>query len=204
MEIGANRLGEMLLEAGLIDRFQLESALSLQRNLGGRIGSALVKLGYLPEETIMEFIESQARFSRVALDELEIAPELMQLLAVERMLDLLVVPLELRKNKGEKNLRMAMTDPTNSRLIDDLQFATGCKILPVVATEDEIREAINNNLPAVAPPSWQEQPVAEEVDHQLVDFSVPSSEDPRLDRLLDVLQKKGILSVIDVERIKFD
>jgi len=203
MEIGANRLGEMLLEAGLIDRFQLESALSLQRNLGGRIGSALVKLGYLPEETIMEFIESQARFSRVALDELEIPPELMKLLSADRMLDLMVVPLELRKNKGEKILRMAMTDPTNSRLIDDLQFATGCKILPVVASEAEIQEAINNNLPAT-PPAREEQPVAEEVDHQLVDFSQTPGEDPRVDRLLEVLQKKGILSVIDVERIKFD
>lgn len=203
MEIGANRLGEMLLEAGLIDSFQLESALSLQRNLGGRIGSALVKLGYLPEETIMEFIESQARFSRVALDELEIAPELMKLMSADRMLDLLVVPLELRKNKGEKILRMAMTDPTNSRLIDDLQFATGCKVLPVVASEGEIQEAINNNLPA-PPPSREEEPMAEEVDHQLVDFSQAAGEDPRVDRLLEVLQKKGILSVIDVERIKFD
>jgi type IV pilus assembly protein PilB len=203
MELGANRLGEMLLEAGLIDRFQLESALSLQRNLGGRIGSALVKLGYLPEETILEFIESQAKFARVDLDELEIPAELMKLLSVERMLDLLVVPIELRKNKGEKNLRMAMTDPTNSRLIDDLQFATGCKILPVVATEDEIREAINNNLPA-APPSRQEQLLSEEVDHQLIDFSQTPGEDPRVDRLLEVLQQKGILSVIDVERIKFD
>lgn len=196
-------MGEMLLEAGLIDSFQLESALSLQRNLGGRIGSALVKLGYLPEETIMEFIESQARFSRVALDELEIAPELMKLMSADRMLDLLVVPLELRKNKGEKILRMAMTDPTNSRLIDDLQFATGCKVLPVVASEGEIQEAINNNLPA-PPPSREEEPMAEEVDHQLVDFSQTASEDPRVDRLLEVLQKKGILSVIDVERIKFD
>jgi len=203
MEIGANRLGEMLLEAGLIDSFQLESALSLQRNLGGRIGSALVKLGYLPEETIMEFIESQARFSRVALDELEIAPELMKMLSADRMLDLLVVPLELRKNKGEKILRMAMTDPTNSRLIDDLQFATGCKVLPVVASEGEIQEAINNNLPAT-PPSREEEPMVDEVDHQLVDFSQTTGEDPRVDRLLEVLQKKGILSVIDVERIKFD
>ncbi len=42
MKIAANRLGEMLLEAGLIDQFQLDSALSMQRNLGGRIGSSLV------------------------------------------------------------------------------------------------------------------------------------------------------------------
>ena len=63
MKLNANRLGEMLLEAGLIDQFQLESALSMQRNLGGQIGSALVKLGYLPEETILEYLEVQEKFA---------------------------------------------------------------------------------------------------------------------------------------------
>ena len=87
MQLNANRLGEMLLEAGLIDQFQLESALSMQRNLGGRIGSALVKLGYLPEETIMEFLETQVKYSRVSLKELEVPEQLMRLLSIERMLD---------------------------------------------------------------------------------------------------------------------
>ncbi len=204
MQLKANRLGEMLLEAGLIDQFQLESALSMQRNLGGRIGSALVKLGYLPEETILEFLETQVKLSRVSLKELEIPAQLMTLLPTERMLEQLVIPIELRKNQGEKTLRMAMTDPTNFKLIDDLQFATGCKILPVLAAEDDITEAIRNNLPQEesAPP----EPVIEEdmcVDHNMVDFSDVPGHDPRLDRLLTLLKEKGVLSVIDVERIKF-
>ena len=204
MQLNANRLGEMLLEAGLIDQFQLESALSMQRNLGGRIGSALVKLGYLPEETIMEFLETQVKYSRVSLKELEVPEQLMRLLSIERMLDLLVIPIELRKSGSEKSLRMAMTDPTNLKLIDDLQFATGCKILPVLAPEDEIAQAIRNNQPkelAKAPePVEQKIPV----EHNMVDFSEISPHDPRLDRLLDLLNKKGILSVIDIERIKFN
>ena len=105
MKLKANRLGEMLLEAGLIDQFQLDSALSMQRNLGGRIGSALVKLGYLPEGTIMEFLESQAKYSRVALDDLEIAPQLLSLISRERLLQLLVVPIELLQSGKEKTLR---------------------------------------------------------------------------------------------------
>ena len=147
MQINANRLGEMLLEAGLIDQFQLDSALSMQRNLGGRIGSALVKLGYLPEETIMEFLETQVKYSRVSLLELEIPKELMSLLSLERMAELMVIPIELRKSGHEKLLRVAMTDPTNVKLIDDLQFATGCKVIPVLAAEAEISQAIKNNAP---------------------------------------------------------
>ena len=205
MQINANRLGEMLLEAGLIDQFQLESALSMQRNLGGQIGSALVKLGYITEETVLEFLEVQEKYARVSLVEYEIPEPLVALLSVERMLELMVIPMELREIGNEKILRIAMTDPTNLQLVDDLQFATGCRVIPVLAAEDEIEQAIKNNLP-------QEQP--EELSdpeenltppgYGSVDFRKIVSEDVRLDRLLELLKEKGVLSVLDIERIKFN
>ena len=207
MQINENRLGEMLLEAGLIDQFQLESALSLQRNLGGQIGSALVKLGYLPEETILEFLESQVKYSRVSLQELEIPESLMALLSAERMLELMVIPIELRKTGNEKLLRIAMTDPTNLKLVDDLQFATGCKVIPVLAVEDEIEKAIKNNMPKELPkPPEPSEPAGEKsvIDYDAVDFSAVSTEDRRLDRLLELLKERGVLSVIDIERVKFN
>jgi len=204
MQINANRLGEMLLEAGLIDQFQLESALSLQRNLGGQIGSALVKLGYLPEETIIEFLESQEEYSRISLQELKVPESLMALLSAERMLELMVIPIELRKTAEEKILRVAMTDPTNLKLVDDLQFATGCRVVPVLAVEAEIEQAIQNN----SPKELQEplEPVVEKsvLDYDVVDFSATSTVDPRLDLLLELLKEKGVLSVLDIERIKFN
>jgi type IV pilus assembly protein PilB len=204
MKLKANRLGEMLLEAGLIDQFQLDSALSMQRNLGGRIGSALVKLGYLPEETIMEFLESQSKFSRVSLQDLDIPLALITMLPAEKLKHLLVVPIELRQSGQEKTLRVAMTDPTNQRLISDLQFATGCRVLPVLASEDEIREALKNNLP-VEPPKAPEPQLSQPLnDPNLIDFAELPTDDPRLDRLLEVLQEKGVLSAIDVQRIKYD
>lgn len=200
MPLKENRLGEMLLEAGLIDQFQLDSALSMQRNLGGRIGSAVVKLGYLPEETILEILESQAKFARVSLADLEIPQQLMLLIPRERLLHRLVIPIELRQTGKEKTLRVAMTDPTNLKLIDELQFASGCRVLPVLASEDEIRRALEKNLP-------QEKPQAPplEAPDAFIDFSSAdfSATDPRIDRLLDVLKGKGILSAIDVERVKF-
>lgn len=204
MQIAANRLGEMLLEAGLIDQFQLDSALSMQRNLGGRIGSALVKLGYLPEETILDFLESQSKFSRISLQDLEIPLGLMTMLPADKLKHLLVVPIELRQTGQEKTLRMAMTDPTNLKLITDLQFATGCRVLPVLASEDEIRQALENNLPVEAPkPPAIETPQAP-FDPSLIDFGDLPGNDPRLDRLLEILKEKGVLSALDIERVKFD
>lgn len=203
MEMNANRLGEMLLDAGLIDQFQLESALSMQRNLGGRVGSALVKLGYLPEETIMEFIETQEELSRVSLYDLKISEPIMALLSVARMQELLVIPIDLRSTDNEKLLRVAMTDPTNRKLVDDLQFATGCKVIPVLAAEEEIELALKNNLPKPPPKSETNGDNNLGVNPNLVDLSEVFSEDPRLDRLLDILQKKGVLSALDAERVRF-
>ncbi len=205
MQIKSNRLGEMLLEAGMIDRFQLDSALSMQRNLGGRIGSALVKLGYLPEETIMEFLESQAKYSRVQLQDLDIPPELMTLISAEKLLHLLVIPIELRKTGAEKILRVAMTDPTNLKLVDDLQFASGCRVLPVLASESEIQQALNKHLPKEQSKAMDH---SDEVDEMFKEFQLEvdagPTKDHRLDKLLNLLKEKGVLSVIDIERIKFD
>lgn len=226
MKLKSNRLGEMLLEAGLIDQFQLESALSMQRNLGGRIGSAIVKLGYLPEDTIMEFLESQSKFSRVSLESLEIPLSLISVLPVAKMKHLLVVPIELRQSGAEKTLRIAMTDPTNQKLISDLQFTTGCRVLPVLASEDEIRRVLENNLPKEIPKPYNDEPEITFDDPHLIDFGSsedvdfggpaeidfagstdlgrpqPSGGDPRLDRLLELLKAKGIFSDLDVKRVK--
>lgn len=214
MATNSNRLGEMLLEAGLIDQFQLESALSMQRNLGGQIGRALVKLGYLPEETVMQFLETQARVARVALRRIKIPHEVIRLIPAARMYELLVVPVDLNEQNGERSLRVAMTDPTNRKLIDDLRFATGCKILPLLATEEDIEEAINNNIPGDAPLFSDPPTPDQKTDSQaygLVDldrgaaekFSFRREQDPRFDRLLDLLQQKGILNAIETERIRF-
>ena len=194
-----NLLGEMLLEAGLIDQFQLESALSMQRNLGGQIGSALVKLGYLPQETIAEFLESQEQRSQLPLEKLVLSQQILSLLPLERMEELTVMPVELRKSGGEKILRVAMTDPENLQLIDKLQFMTGCKIIPMQAAAEEILQAVDNNAPIEPPEEAVEVPAP---DYGAVDFAAISPEDPRLDRLLTVLMEKGVLCTLDVERIK--
>ena len=200
MQLNANRLGEMLLEAGLIDQFQLESALSLQRNLGGQIGSALVKLGYIPEQTILEYLEIQEKYARIPLEDISLSEDIKQLLSFDKMLELIVIPIELNVVNSEKTLRVAMTDPTSVDIVDMLQFITGCRILPVVATEEEILTAIRRNMPSVPPP----EPVTDfgGGDYDTVDFGNIGNDDPRVDRLLQVLEQKGILSPYDVNKIK--
>ncbi|MFO7812734.1 MAG: hypothetical protein R6V21_07190 [Pelovirga sp.] len=199
MDIKSNMLGDLLLEAGLIDQFQLDSALSYQRNLGGQIGAALVKLGYLPQETIAEFLEAQQLYSRVGLDELTIDPVLMELLPLKRMEQLTVFPVQLRYQQNEKILRVAMTDPTDLRLIENLQFITGCRVLPLVATEDDILHAIRMNTDDDLSLLESDPGVVDLMGNTLVDLT--PDVDVRFDRLLQTLREKGLLTKADVERI---
>lgn len=199
MEIKSNMLGELLLEAGLIDQFQLDSALSFQRNLGGQIGAALVKLGYLPLETIVEFLETQQLYSHVNLEELTIDPLLLELLPAQRMQQLKVFPVELRYQGKEKILRVAMADPTDLRLIENLQFITGCRVMPLVATEEDILRAITMNEDEDLYLQNSVEELEEFFDGNLVDLT-PELE-IRFDRLLQVFKEKGILSQADIERI---
>lgn len=199
MEIQSNMLGDLLLESGLIDQFQLESALSYQRNLGGQIGAALVKLGYLPQETIVEFLETQQLYSRVILDEFAVDPILMELLPLERMKQLKVFPVQLRYQENEKILRVAMADPTDLRLIENLQFITGCRVLPLLATEEDIFHAIRINDDDSMSSQNSVAGVDGLLDGNLADLT-PDLE-VRFDRLLQVFKEKGILSQADIERI---
>ncbi len=199
MDIKSNMLGDLLLEAGLIDQFQLDSALSYQRNLGGQIGAALVKLGYLPQETIAEFLEAQQLYSRVGLDELTIDPVLMELLPLKRMEQLMVFPVQLRYQENEKILRVAMTDPTDLRLIENLQFITGCRVLPLVATEDDILHAIRMNTDDDLQLQDSDPGLEDLMDNALVDLT--PNVDVRFDRLLQILREKGLLTKADIERI---
>jgi type IV pilus assembly protein PilB len=199
MEIKSNMLGELLLEAGLIDQFQLDSALSFQRNLGGQIGAALIKLGYLPDETIVEFLEKQQLYSRVSLEELTVDPLLLELLPVQRMQQLKVFPVELRYQGKEKVLRVAMTDPTDLRLIENLQFITGCRVMPLMASEEDILRAITMNEEDDLYLQDCVEDLEEFFDGNLVNLT-PELE-IRFDRLLQVLKEKGSLSKADIERI---
>ncbi len=199
MEIKSNMLGDLLLEAGLIDQFQLDSALSYQRNLGGQLGAALIKLGYLPEETILEFLETQQLYSRVSLDELTLDPLLLELLPAPRMQQLKVIPLELRYQGKEKILRVAMVDPTDLRLIENLQFITGCRVLPIVAAEEDILRAIAINKPDDQNLVGSDEELEDFLGGHVVDLT-PELE-VRFERLLQVFKEKGMLSQADIERI---
>ena len=139
MSVGTARLGELLVKANLITDEQLKKALQQQDNSGGRLGSNLVKLGYVSEDDITSFLSKQYGVPSINLSHFEIDPTVVKLVPPEVAQKHLVIPL----NRTGSVLTVAMADPSNIFAIDDIKFMTGFKVETVVASETSIKNAIN-------------------------------------------------------------
>lgn len=135
------RLGELLLEAGVVDNTQLQAALGHQRRWGGRLGQALIDLKMATEEQIVSALASKLGFARVALDQVEYGPGL--------ELALRLVPHEFAERNqllpyaaDANTLLVAMADPSNVGVIDELAFRTGRRVKMAIAGDREIARAI--------------------------------------------------------------
>ena len=133
------RLGDMLVQAGKITPGQLDEALKGQAIFGGRFGTNLVEMGYLDEHDLAEFLSRKTGIPHADPERmLDISPEIIKLIPIDYVKKYRVVPIELNKRK----LTLAMVDPTDFHAIDELSFATGYVIVPVIAPELRIVTAM--------------------------------------------------------------
>ncbi len=134
----AKKIGELLIESGLIDDFQLSAALAHQRNWGGKLGAVLVEMEFVKEEDVAKAIAEKLRTPYANLFEPEIPEAVLKLIKGDVAKKYSVVPV--KKEAG--GIVVAMSDPLDIEVIDALRFATGQKIKPALALESEIRDAI--------------------------------------------------------------
>ncbi|MCB0411340.1 MAG: Flp pilus assembly complex ATPase component TadA, partial [Bdellovibrionales bacterium] len=131
-------LGELLVRQNLINMDQLEHAKREQRNHGGRLTTALVKMGYVNESDLAEFLGQQYKVPTIDLSNFELDPEAIKLVGRQVCEKYSVIPV----SKAGRNLVVAFADPSNIYVKDDLAILTRHKIEPVVASEFAINNAI--------------------------------------------------------------
>src|SRR5206468_10229935 len=136
-----SRLGDLLVAGGVITPQQLREALAYQRIKGGRLGICLIKLGYLTEDILHSVLTRQCGISLVDLSATDIEPDVVKLLPRECVVRYSVMPVRRLGNV----LSVAMNDPNDVLVLDDLRFRTGCKIEPLLARESAILEAIDKH-----------------------------------------------------------
>mgnify|MGYP002778863895 CR=1 FL=1 len=132
------KLGEILVRENLITAQQLRDALDYQREKGGRLGSNLVKLGFISDDVITAVLSRQYGVPSINLDLFHIEEETINLISQEVALKYIVLPI----SKVGATLTLAMADPTNVFAMDDIKFMTGLNIEPVIASETSIHAAI--------------------------------------------------------------
>lgn len=136
------KLGELLIRAGLIDGFQLNAALAYKRHWGGRMGESLVRLGYISESDLRNFLARQFDLPQVDLITHRIAPEVLDYIPEAKAREFCVIPVDRVEIRGIMHLVVAMPDPTNLPVIDALQFLTECWIKPTMVDAETILKAI--------------------------------------------------------------
>lgn len=132
------RLGDLLIDEGLITEEQLKTALADQKANAGRLGGILVNLGFVTDEQISAALGKQYHVPVADFDSAELDQMTLRIIDAKIAQKFQVIPV---KREG-KNLFLAMTNPVDVYTIEDIKFATGYNVVPMVASENVIAKAI--------------------------------------------------------------
>jgi type IV pilus assembly protein PilB len=135
----SERLGDLLLREGLISREQLAKALQEQQQNGTRVGYNLVKLGFIQETELTKALARQYKMPAVDLTKFEVDPKIAKLIPTDIATKKLVLPLK----RDGRTLTVAMADPTDLGVVEDLKFITRYDIFPVIAGEFTLRGIVD-------------------------------------------------------------
>ena len=133
-----DRIGETLVREGFITKDQLSRALQEQTQSGNRLGYCLVKLGYIDENELTKLLARQHRMPAVDLKRFEVDARIIKLVPSDLATKHLILPLK----RDGRTLTVAMADPSNIAVIDDLKFITRYDIFPVLAGEFTLRNFV--------------------------------------------------------------
>ncbi|MBI4868767.1 MAG: Flp pilus assembly complex ATPase component TadA [Candidatus Wallbacteria bacterium] len=160
-------LGLSLIEAGFVTREQLDLALKKHRKTGDTLGYTLLKLGYLSEQQLLNFLESKLGFPHANLANYVVDSSIISLIPEDIARKYQVFPLMKVKN----SLTVAMLDPLDTFVMENIKYTTGCDIKPLVSTKDEIMQAIDKYYKSARDAAAPDKPSRELGLKELRDFA---------------------------------
>ncbi|MFP4349073.1 MAG: GspE/PulE family protein [Thermodesulfobacteriota bacterium] len=128
------RIGDILLEAGLITREQMKAALQRQSVTGGRIGNIMVEMDFLSEENMVGALSKQLGIPSIDLKKVTVSEDLLKLLPENFLIKNQVVPIEREGNI----LKIAMANPLDRSTMNDIEFMIGGGVVPLVTTPSAV------------------------------------------------------------------
>ena len=131
-------IGEILIREKILTQEQLKSALDFQKKHDVSLGSAIISLGFLSAEEMAQGLSRQLGYPYIDLDQFEVYPDVINLIQPEAAKRYLIMPI----HRIRSFLTLAMVDPTDMDIIEDVRFRTGLSIQPVIASEIGVLNAI--------------------------------------------------------------
>ena len=135
------RLGDILVESGFLNASELAEALSVQKETGKRLGEVIVESGLMTEFDILRAVSSQYNYPIIDLSSIEVDPKATSLLTQKFCEENVVLPIGF----DDEKLVVAIDDPMNITIEDELQFQTGYQITMMLATHSSILDAVKVN-----------------------------------------------------------
>jgi len=136
------KLGEVLLELGLINEDQLKTALESARMWNVKLGRSLVANNFISEQKLKDVLSNQLGLPSVDLDKILVTESLLRLIPKELIVKHHVFPIGIHREGARTILKVAMGDPLDAEAIRELEFGTGNKIQPVLAEEKQVKRII--------------------------------------------------------------
>jgi|GEM_PF-2673693 len=146
------RIGDMLIAAGLVTSSQVDEALQAQRVSGSRLGKQLVQLGHVSELQLAQTLSNQLSIPWVSLERIEFSRELLARVRAEVAERYALMPIYVRSVRDQGDtLYIATEDPTDEAALQAVAQSSGLPVRPMIAAPSDIRRAIDRHYFAESP-----------------------------------------------------
>jgi type IV pilus assembly protein PilB len=153
-------IGQLLQQQGLIEDHHIQSALTYQVKWGGRIGQALLRLRFVEEERLLATLGRQLGVPSIHIGDQMTSPGVLRLIPEKVIRRHRVLPLEVISTGRSERLVVAFPAPENLLVVDEVAFAAGMDVEPVLAGDEDLDLAIARHLdPALELPRVSGEPM---------------------------------------------
>jgi len=135
-------LGKLLLDTGMLTQASLDEALAIQKTDRRRLGELLVERGLVHPQQLAQLLSHQLSCPWISLANVDIDPDVLALVPARIALEHGLIPVHLRSAKGQKTLYVATDDPSDDVALDECSEAAGMPVRPMVAVSGEVRTAL--------------------------------------------------------------
>jgi hypothetical protein len=192
----ASRIGEILVQAGILDEFQLETGLQESERFCGRLALTLVRLDLVEEDELVRALARKLGVPTARLDGKRIEPSVLGLVPQDLAARRACVPLFAKREGGVDVLYLGMEDPSDVDALDEVSFRAGLKVRPVLLAPSDLQRTLElgyGSAPASLAPSLpDEAPIRSEDTAPMLE--VPPglrSETPAPEPVADAVEAAG-------------